>query len=293
MHLNYDKLLEYFSCLKQGSWNQFKQALNNINYDEIDLNYAVERQMFSRLGHIEFIFEPKPQFCINKPALGMIPNSNEAILCGYRTPKFFEKLCYICKQNDIIVKEYENNNAPKLIILNFEKDYQQSIINKHIPIIHKFSQKVINFIPSVEEYYENLNPLENFRFQNYDLQIYNTEMKKFINFGKSQVPKEGLYRMRTYEKDRFFIYFSDKWFETDKSYGICKVFEIKRKNNLFNYKDNCLYINEYITLPELADRAISLCSGINPKIKNEYRIYKNIPYEVAKITASKLGQILE
>lgn len=290
MMLDFDTLLEYFSCIKTGSWNSFKQSINNINYNEIELNHSRIKQMYSRLGHIEFIFDDKSYFCVAKPALAVIPNTNKAVLCGARTRKFLSLLKNACNINNIELTEYPNNNAPAVILLTFNNDAQKRKINDFVPVINNFSKKVLSLLPSLDSYIENLADIDFFQPENYGLQVYNANKKIFTSCNSFS---DGLYRMQSFTKDRYFLYLKNAWKEIDRTYGILKALQIASCKNIFLYKNNAFCVNNRVQIPELADRALTMFSGYNPEIENHYRIYSNVSFEAASLLSRKLGQKLE
>lgn len=298
--IDYDILLEYLSYIKSGTITQFKQYINNIDYEdklfehknelkEKGYNFSVYNQifsMFSRLGHIEFDYV-NSRFAVCPSTLVILSNGQEGILSGCRTKELKTKL------NDIS-ENIDNNNAPKCIKIKIDdlNDFKEKFSN--VRISENYSDKLLKIIPSITEIKNNLKEVRSpIKLSDNFISGYNSTEYKFNKKINVYNLKFGLYEEKNYGYNTYYLYDNQKWYEIDRNYGIFIVHNKEKKNNkIMRYKDNSLYIRLGIQFPELIDRALTMYNGLNPKIIDNERVYDNISIESAKRVANILGQIL-
>lgn len=286
-NIDFDILLEYLSYIKTGTLQQFNNYINNLDYyDELETyEYSNIRRMFSRLSHIEFDYTTR-KFSVCPPTI--LISNNIGILSGYRTQDFVAK---ISKKYNI--KIIDNNQAPKLITININNTDQFIVDFPNVRISRNFSSKFINIIPEISQVEKALLALEQpLPFTQPNINFYNIKNYKFekIEFLK---PSEGLYCELFPGNNQYFFYKNENWFNINKEYGIFMAHKLANNQNLFKYSINRLGVIKYIQPPELIDRALTMLSGQNPYTKNNYIIYENVSYAIAKKIATILGQKLE
>ncbi len=290
---DYDILLEYLSWKKSGTWEQFKKYVFNLDYDDIEETYFPQELMrtFSRLGHIEFKFKDKAEFSICPPAISLFENGYKGVLCGYRTKEQLELLKIYCERNNLNFYELDNYKAPKNIIIDFKNEKNIAIFEEksafNIKIVKNFSENILTLIPSIDEYVKNLSPYDGKPArERYDLNSF-----KCIKIKDSYAkPQENiLYSNDGYIK-KYYLTRNNNWLEIDKDYGIFYILKQEKfLKNYINFNNNKINLKKNIQFPELIDRTLTLQSGLNPKIENDWRIYDKIDLKFAKKIFLKLS----
>lgn len=282
-NIDFDILLEYLSYLKTGTLQQFNKYVDNLDYNnEIEIfEYSTIRRMFSRLSHIEFDYTNRT-FSVCKPTI--LISNNIGILSGYRTKDFLMEIANKYKINDMA-----NQNAPKLIkveindIDKFQSEFPDIRVSKD------FSQKVLNIIPNIEQIENEMSPVEYpLIISQPNINVYNTKNYRFEQI-KFSTPLNGLYRALFPGNNEYYFFKNNNWYKISKDYGIFIAHKYAQSENLIQYDNNCFKILLYVQLPELIDRALTMLSGMNPHVKNNYYIYENIDYK----TAEKVTRLLE
>lgn len=297
-NINYDILLEYFSAQKEGSWKQFKDALNNLDYgNDLDYyDYNAVQKMFTRLGHIEFDFE-KRKYAVVPPTLLINNKSEYGILCGYRNRDFINKIK--CKYKVI---EEDNIDAPKIVkikyigINEFISDFASIRVSEDFSIKSLF---LCNELYNIDKFYEetckNVQD-KNFYILNYpNCKYYDIDVYKSFKNPKQQNIEIGLFELSAYDKNKYYLKLNDMWYNipnNDKQMGIFLIHYILNKRNLIKYSEEKkeLYVSEYIYFPKLIDKCLTSLTGRNPKInKMKLRRYENIE----PLYANKIAKILQ
>ena len=300
--IDYDILLEYLSYIKSGTIAQFKQYINNVDYeDKLDYyknelaekgyHFSIYNQifsMFSRLGHIEFDYI-NSKFAVCPPTLVVIPNTQEGFIVGSRT----KGLKILLKTYSEKYKETDNSNAPKCIKIKFE---DLNYVKERFPqlrISENFSDNVLKIVPNITVIQKNLKEVKTpIRQTDKFIKKYNPIKFNFENSNAHNLTF-GLYEEKNYGYNTYYLYDNQKWYEIDRNYGIFIVHNKEGKNNkIMRYEDSSLYIKLGIQLPELIDRALTMYSGFNPEIIDKERVYVNIDIETARYVADILGQHL-
>ncbi len=282
-NIDFDILLEYLSYLKAGTLSQFNKYIDNLDYnDEIEIfEYSIIRRIFSRLSHIEFDYTNRI-FSVCPPTI--LINKNIGILSGYRTKGLLSNI-----KDKYKIEIIDNYNAPKLIkveINDIEK-FQNEFPN--IRISKDFSQSVLDIIPNITQIEKNLPPTEYpLMITQPNINFYNTKSCRFEQI-KFNSPLNGLYRALFPGNNEYYFFKDNNWYEISKDYGIFMAHKYAQTKNLIQYDNNSFKILLYIQFPELIDRALTMLSGMNPHIKNNYTIYENIDYKIAE----KVTKLLE
>lgn len=298
--INYDILLEYLSFIKAGSLSQLKNYINNLDYNdelqqykeelrEIDYAFnphAIIFNMLSRLGHVEFDYN-KAKFAVCPATLVINHHSKWGILSGCRT-RHFEK------DAEKFVKLIKNKNAPTCIQVEFKNLENFKIKFPHIRISNNFSNNLLQIVPTVNDYETKLQEVENPLINKNFVSFYNAKKYTFDAL-KDQILKSGLYEINYNDYNKVYYLFNDnKWYKIDKNYGKFLIHKYENDKNILVYdnKQQILYLNKYTRFPELIDRALTMCSGINPSLVDKGYEYVNIDITTAKLVAKILGQSL-
>lgn len=282
-NIDFDILLEYLGYLKTGTLQQFNKYIDNLDYNnEIEIfEYSIIRRIFSRLSHIEFDYTNRI-FSVCPPTLLM--NKDIGILSGYRTKDLLRNI-----KDKHKIEIIDNYYAPKLIKVEIDDidKFQNEFPN--IRISKDFSQRVLDIIPNIEQIEKEISPTEYpLIISQPNINFYNTKSYRFEQT-EFNTPLNGLYRALFPGNNKYYFFKDNNWYEITKDYGFFMAHKYAQTKNLIQYDNNSFKILLYVQFPELIDRALTMLSGINPHVKNNYTIYENIDYK----TSEKIIKLLK
>lgn len=287
INIDFNVLFEYLSYIKTGSLSQFNSYLSSMCYNKDLENYekANIRRMFSRLGHIEFDYNEN-KFSVCSPTVCMIPNTNKGILSGRRTKNLLNDIKKFYE-----ISETNNYDAPKCLVINVSDINYFKMNLPHLRISQDFTKNLLKLLPSLDDIENNLIKLDYSPISDsFPTRLYDLNSHKFLNYNSKIFYKDGLYEIKYYSNRQYFIYKNKQWYQIEKEYG---KFLLEKKQNLFKYSENKLKLKNYMRLPELMDRCMTMRSGQNPQNLNGDLIYDNIDITTAKKVSNLLDQKLE
>ena len=299
MTFNYDLLLEYLSYKHSGSYQDFKQYVKNLDYDD-NINAGDVRYILSSLGHVEFSFCNDSAFYITPPAIALFENSYKGVLTGKRTQKLLNNLKEICKNIGIKYQEdHDTFNSPTIITVDFIDKEHLADFQKYdtgITITENFSLRLMNVVPDITNVINKSEYLTKIDDNLETVYRYNCKTYKFepLKYPIYMDKEYTLYEIRKSFSGNYsyYIYENDKYYKIDRNYGICIVLANEFKYKKFiKLKGNELIVTNISTFPELIERALTLSSGYIKKsadCQNQY-IYGKISRELAVLLSKKTG----
>lgn len=283
-NIDFDILFEYLSYIESGSLQQFNTYLSNMSYEQDLENYekANIRRMFSRLAHIEFDYNEN-KFSVCPPTICIIPNTNKAILTGRRTKDILKII-----SDFYDIEATDNYDAPKCLIINIPDISVFKINLPQIRVSLDFTKNILRLLPSLKDIENNLMQIDNYPISDsFLVRIYDNNKHKFTDYGSKMFYKDGLYEIIYPNNRKYYINNNTQWYKIEKKYG---KFLFEKNQKLFKHSSNQLWLKQYMRLPELIDRGLTMRSGKNPKISNGYFIYDNIDNVTAKKVLTLLDQ---
>ncbi|WP_347861541.1 hypothetical protein U0355_13000 [Salimicrobium sp. PL1-032A] len=295
-------LLEYLTVKKEGNWEEFLVAIQYLFNSEIQegknknlIAYTVRRNL-AKLGMVEFIKIPyttKFNWKVNPPSVAVIPSSSVlVVITGGRTRRSildiknnlpYEVNLKCSDPNDLYeptpfyLKSHTEKDARNFlessqIVFNWGEDYFAYHLLRILPTLNElvFSIKAINStsIPPAEkkEYWDpdkhkwtdTVGILQRVHFNEFNRTSYITESSTEL--------------MRPVDKE------------------IGKIFAAQRKgSSIFLYRPYQFFVRKEYHLPDLYERCITSCIGKSPVEKDNFRLYENVPFEIAISLSVKLG----
>jgi len=304
---NGEKLLYYISSRKKISRYKLKNDLIILaNFlEEKSSNIYLWRSIrnLSSLGHVEINGEMRNeliQVCF--PSLVRLPGVGkpEYILCGARFDQTFKKI-EETSQNissvEISSEEMRSTEGlcPNKIILRADskEDMEQLSKSLGIEITEGYpSFDLINFIPSVEDYFNDQNKVPHPIADNityFDADEFSWKMvvpESFPYLGKYTHPQ-------TQQINHYVYYDASNAVKVKLDLGRFKILKAERKKAIeYDEKSYRLSLPVRLPLPSLYERSLCLCSGEPPQISPDGSTlyYNSIPREIAYLVLEKLGQ---
>lgn len=283
---------------------------------DIDIRRQVVR-LFDSLGYCEFDFDSR-RVCMCEPALVLLPAFGlpKAVLVGARTPLLIKKVKEIVKayKDKMVLHFVPQSTAdfsmPALIYIEaIDRDSIKEVADKcglsndlEKPAawgLASFSgslhdlQKSIQFAPFVE--------------LNWKRRTFN--INRLIFSSQEPFSHDSLllveYKNPITQQNKHMVLDDDSAAEVDRDWGRYLVLSSSQKQVIiYNQKIQKLIIPVTVPLPCMLARAITLCTGLVPKIttvsskigdippSHPVYVYSGVPKIIAELISSKLGQKL-
>jgi hypothetical protein len=119
-----------------------------------------------------------------------------------------------------------------------------------------------------------------------------------VTLQEANVPSaQGLFRFTRFQMPQYFLREADETVRVPGAVGKYRMLSQRRRRALrYDRRAKCLTVPAILRPPLLTERALILCSGFPPALGLTYKrpmlTYRDIPEEVAGITAEKLRQDL-
>ena len=306
--MNPNDLLLWLSSNKFGTWDRYKTAIEELRAGEelIDNNKNIKsntsdsnrlpfyqrlRLNLERIGHVEFFRNDfKNGWRVVPPILISVDSNDQVfgILCGARTEDIIDKLRIEADDSIILISQ---NECPDCIEIRANSTNQLEKIAKTAGVSYqaKTTQLLLAAIPSVDNW--QLRKKAEIPFgKDWEVQKYSAETLGWSSsdIGKIRSSSFGLFKIKIDYKYDYYIKLRDISYKTPVQVGKYIILRGKRKN-IIMYDD----VKQKLSLPIscrpplLIDRALTLCSGLLPNIKNGQLIYSKINH-ITAITATNL-----
>jgi hypothetical protein len=307
-----NELLLWLSARKQGSWPQFRAAIEELDLTTPpgaageDTALALHQQIrfnLERLAHVEFnTRECENGWRVVPPILALSENSGKSIgvLCGARTPKLLHELNRVasvlkCERipqpNCPDVHRILSTKSETLIEcaetagVRCQVDAPTALLS-HLPKIDSLGMWHREALPSTGR---------------------DWEVREFVVKGRSmrwtpitlreahRVGAEGLFRFSRFQTPQYFIRQGRDTIRIPGAIG--KYYVLSRKRVLsYDRRRKHLSLPAICRPPLLVERSLILCSGLAPSISTIYGrlklTYQDVPEEIAGLAAEVLCQEL-
>ncbi|MGI1811749.1 hypothetical protein [Priestia sp. TGN 0903] len=297
-----DILFEYLSIRQMGNWKVFLEAVKLIfGEDNYHLTAYKIRKNLTSLGLVEFgrnPFSKSYNWKVVPPSAAIIPCETPMVyLTGGRTRTFLgdiknqvpvntEMLMSIPKSNfeplSIIFIDKINNNMDRLgefldsinIRFNIDEDY--------------FAHDLLKCLPSLSGMVHSLETRERQKFnKEWKVSSWDLRFHRWIN---GEIGKINKYENLFGQERCFLLVNSTQEIEIDKELGkLYYASKYKPALSIFKYSNYILEVRKEYHLPDLYERVLASCIGQCPVIERGYRIYRNVPYDIALIVSVRLG----
>ncbi|WP_199619861.1 hypothetical protein [Paenibacillus alkalitolerans] len=292
---NVDLFLEYLTLREQGNWNVFLNGISwCFNDDKLRLTAYDLRLKLSQLGFAEFA----RQGDTNEYYWRIIPTSAafipcaEPIVCisGGRTREMIKQWQQSGGNITDILFSYPTNDREPISVYAYSKTMEEmESFLKHLNIPYNLGEDYFGYhlakcLPSLQSIIINGD--------DQIIPIGDHWKVTFWDVIRSRWSDNGPSKLKQYTS-RFgeLICILDKngrKIKVDRDAGKLYL-AADEKQKIFIYKNHQLRLKKEYTLPELYERSLTSCIGQCPIIEGSYKVYKNVPLEVAWSIVHKLG----
>jgi hypothetical protein len=322
---NSDRLLYVLSAKQEMSWTAFKSAFSSL-YTLIANVSDPEKQgikntrlevvrSLESLGHCDFDFTSNRVY-VSPPTLVRLPCGGfpQAVLAGARSPQTLEQIKDVCNAlgkhiNVEIQPDEALSLIPRRITVQVEDVEELRKIATSLKIHFKENPaawEILNFSGSLQDYLSTRKWSDAPEI-NWQRQTFNTNSLQFDSYQDTETNiRLSQYKNLKRNTQTYYFWRDGQSTEIDRDWGRYAVLSAIHLNVLIYDKRKYMMIVPIgAKLPYLIERALTLCSGyvpeymdkidslakLLPKIR-DFRIFHEIPSQVAEMTASKLNQNL-
>lgn len=289
-----DFFLEYLSIRKKGSWKYFLKGIEVcFGKEKLHLIAYSVKEILSAFGHVTFIYK-QYQFSwyINPTCLVLLPSKDvTGFVTGYRTKKIIESLLDNEDINVFLkIRKPLSEHEPLgfYIVCNSITDLGEFCRNNQLlsnDLSEYFSHHLLKILPSIKELLYSCDSFNIDIVRNWTKSCWNLDNNNWID---SLTPYEYTKFENKYGIKLYLYAEKQEYKLVDPKLG--KVLLASNHNRKFfiykNYQFSILY--QY-RLPDLYEQVLLSCSGCYPEVEQSYRVYRNIPIEVAAVLIKKLG----
>lgn len=309
-----NELLLWLSARKQGSWPQFRGAVENLDLAEdagegaedsfLPLHQRV-RYNLSRLGHVEFdVAECSNGWRVVPPSLALTQHGGDisGILCGARTLKLLEGIERAAR--GFALERIPQPDCPDVIRMRApEADLLMKVARQQgIFCQPDTPTDLLSHLPRVDAGKNRKREPMPGAGKDWDVR-HLVIAKKTAKWQKITVQEanasatQGLFRFTRFQIPQYFLREGRETFALPGAIG--KYYLLSRRHRgvlRFDRKARSLSMPAIFRPPLLTERALILCSGYPPSISVAHgrpRLsYRDIPEEVAGMAAEVLRQEL-
>jgi hypothetical protein len=298
-----DELLRWISEVGSGTWEQLRKTSKYLmERHALNLRDSKLGSNLSKLGHLEIDWE-NSRWAVVRPTLNVIPGMGlVAVLTGSRPQIVEEKFDRAADDTlDVFALPLHNQsnlNPHSRMLKCASLDDAKSIAEKlGARFVLDPASRLAGAMKSLEDLVL-LNAASPHKNEFGEIKLFNNEDYKWRQISKMRnfTWVDGLYEAPGWGRPRFLIRRDDRWFQTEKSYGLFLEYKRVGRTRVFQYRSqhdmqpSYLYVDSDVVLPMLAERSLVMCSGFASKSINTKTAYINVPNNLARHIANKLGQ---
>lgn len=303
-----NELLLWLSARREGSWQQFRQAVeqlhssdgeaNSENSDEFPLHQQLRLDL-ERLAHVEFFATDwEDGWRIAPPTLAThsVLGGVRGVFCGARSPALRERMVraaekFNCEVRDSFgVPEVIRVVAPEASALAelaaqtnllFQQDAPLAILS-HLPPCDPPSRA-----RSQSEFPQGADWII------HEFDATNLAWRK-IERRETQALRFGVLRFLIhFQRPRYFLRWKGATFEMPRAVALYVLLR-RHRRDVFRYNREVATISvpAICRPPRLLERALVLCSGLPPTYDAARVTYSDVPPEIARFAAELLRQPL-
>ncbi|MFO0818004.1 MAG: hypothetical protein U1A77_08695 [Pirellulales bacterium] len=310
--MNPNDLMLWLSAKGCGTWSRYRAAVNELqvtedgNGSEEDSNEGAPdsdslpihhrlRLNLERLAHAEFFRKGfENGWRVVPPVLVGLERSDCAvgILCGARTGQLLQQING--QSANVAIRATSQEASPdriEIVAKNVsELEHVASSLGLHFQ--PNAVRMLLAAVPPVDDW-QSLAPAELPFGGDWEVYCFSAETLGWnaTTADKARNASFGLFRFRVAYQPQYFIRLRGKGFKVPVQVGKYLVLKQKRRRVVeYDAGSQVLSIPVSCRPPLLVDRALTLCSGLIPRVECARLAYPNVGGAIAKAAASLLRQ---
>lgn len=305
-----DELLLWLSARREGSWRQFRAAVEELHSDsgeadiDEDEDFPLHQQLrvnFEVLAHVEFFAHGCEQgWRVAPPTFAVHPFSSgvRAVLCGARSPALRERL--LCAAAQPICGTLHIPGAPEVIRINCSGKEALAQVAEQIGV-HIQDDAPLAILSHLLPCDPPLRGTEQAEFpvgRDWNIQEFNATDMCWHQTERRHVQKcrTGAFRfLHRYQSPTYFLRWAGSTYKLPRAVALYALLR-RSCHKLLRYdaRTQTLRMPAICRPPRLLERALVLCSGVPACYEEETAslAYGDIPREIARFAAELLRQAL-
>lgn len=311
MSLNH--LLLWLSAKGEGSWAQFRAAVERLHVDAEDQSledddegepqtvmtsdlpvYQRARFALQRLGHVEFFASEADQgWRVVPPAIAALPScDSEGVLCGARTPNLFQALENT--QGINVLTEGGPDVPDRILVRSDSSDAMLSAARQLGLLVQPDAPAaILSALPTVRA-----------RTSWFPASIPETPGWRVYRFSPSSLgwnetagteamaASTGLFRFVMKHQRFYYLRWKRRTYSVPVQVGKYAVMRRRRGVLAYDASAQCVSMPVACRPPLLIERALVLCSGFLPRLDplSGRLVYAAVPPDIARLSAQLLHQ---
>jgi hypothetical protein len=303
-----DDLLLWLSATREGSWRQFRQAVEELNSTdgeeriEQDREFPLHQQLrldLGRLAHVEFFaLECEDGWRVAPPTLAghSISGGVRAVLCGARSAELCDRLAAAAGKLEIETLNFPG--APQVIRVSAPKAFALAELSTHASVYWQEDAPlaILLQLPRCDLPSRQRNQSELPRGRDWTIRAFDSTRLGWRSIERPDVEaiRFGVLQFRIYfQQWRSFLRWNGLTFEMPRAVALYLLLHRHRRRILqYTRGSAALSLPAVCRPPLLLERALVLCSGVPPIYANGQITYTEVPPEVAQLAAQLLRQPL-
>jgi hypothetical protein len=310
-----NELLFWLSARRQGSWQQFRAAVEDLHSDKNDSSadgiafaakdeFPLHQQLrvnLECLAHVEFFAQHCEQgWRIVPPTFAVHPTEGgvRAVLCGARSPDFRDRVLRIGER--VRCEILDVDGAPQVIRLITQEasTLQEAALQAGACIQFDAPLAILSYLPPCEPPSPMQSQSEFPKGSDWNIHEFDTINLAWrkIDHDQAENVRFGVLRFLIhFQRPRYFLRWKSMTFEISRAVAIYLLLHRHRRAILqYNYESAELSLPAICRPPRLLERALVLCSGLIPNYDSATAklIYSDVPPGIAHFAAELLRQSL-
>ncbi len=310
--MNANNLLAWLSAKGSGTWSRYRAAVDELqvsdhtNGEDEDLHENVPdsgslpvhhrlRLNLERLGHAEFFRKDfKNGWRVVPPVLACASNQPEAvgILCGARTDQLLARI--EDASTDLRITATNQKECPDRIsiIANDQRQLQSVAESVGLHFQPEAARMLLAAVPPIDDL-QLLTPAELPFGADWEVKRFSPKTLGWASATADEARSAsfGLFRFQMAFRPQYYLRSRRKEYTIPVQVGKYIVLRKHRRRVVsYNADKQTFLVPVSCRPPLLVDRALTLCSGLIPRVEKRHLKYQNVSKAIALKTAALLKE---
>jgi hypothetical protein len=309
-----NELLLWLSARKDGSWPQFRGAVEALDLSDAEDEEEKETSLplhqrvrfnLERLGHVEFdAAECEEGWRVVPPTLALSHHDGAVtgVLCGARTPRLMANIQRAA--STLAFEEIQHPDCPTVVRVHASEAGPLLQLARSEGLLSQVDTPaaLLSHLPSIDAVHSFRREALPQAGKDWDVKRFVIE-KRVMKWQSVSLQDanaagvQGLFRFTRFQIPHYFLREGKESIRLPGPVGKYRILSQRGRRTLrYDRRTRKLTLPAILRPPLLTERALILCSGFPPALSMTYKrptlTYRDIPEEVMGIAAEKLRQDL-
>lgn len=303
-----NELLLWLSARREGSWQQFRQAVEELDLSDGEANsendgefplYQQLRLDLERLAHVEFFAAGcEDGWRVAPPTLAaqLISGGVRGVLCGARSPALRERL--VRAAQDLKCETLDSFGVPEVIrvVAANDSDLAELTAQTSLHFQQDAPLALLSHLPPCDPPLRTSSQAEFPQGNDWTIHAFSATNLKWRKSDRTEAQsvRFGVFRFLIhFQRPRYFLRWKRMTFEMPRAIALYALLRRHRRKVLsYDGGADALTVPAICRPPRLLERALVLCSGLPPVYADARLTYSDVPLEIARFAAELLRQAL-